>query len=538
MASPITLMCNDLLLYLSNFLAVRDIGALAATCKRFFPILNEQLYFVDVKSGRCHSLGWACLHGLQPILEKSLEVGASINRTFGPFKFNEDLLTTPWYDDIDGKTPLYIAVQNNHLQVVQCLLAKKADITLLCTYDHTLLEALCRQNPSCDSLHFLGILKALLCSGVDFNLPIRFINTDHPDYHPLLYMFRDSKDNLGAIRLLLEHGVVTLNDQSRPGDELWTKTLIEHIDVDRWFPPENEVLLPEEDLLPEKLDILLKFHPSILRTEGLRVLLYKILYNPHHRSKSLLEVLLRHGWDPNTKCIYELWGRLSTEIEYHVPVDVIIGSITLLWDVREFEEEGYAQDMLGMLLRAGADANLDNDIEDNDELGYRPPSPILRLVDHIYSCTLPTNIDHLYNSAILLLLRHGACPNTPCEVTGRTALHILCGDQYLYEDRIQLLLEYGADPNARDHNGRTPLQVLYCDGWPTTKGAKMIELLLQHGGDRSQVSSTSKGEGTVEGDYTMAVPEASMPFERSRRDAYWVTDGYYMPTVRKGYLSY
>lgn len=93
----ITICNNDLLFCISDFLAVQDIRALAATCGRLFSILNQQLYLVDVMSGRCDAVWWACLHNLQPILGMSLASGASPNQIV-PFarKYDNTFREIPW----------------------------------------------------------------------------------------------------------------------------------------------------------------------------------------------------------------------------------------------------------------------------------------------------------------------------------------------------------------------------------------------------------------------------------------------------------
>ncbi|RYP51639.1 hypothetical protein DL768_003037 [Monosporascus sp. mg162] len=171
----------------------------------------------------------------------------------------------------------------------------------------------------------IRILGLLLSSGADPN-----VRGDPESYFPLYMALAGAHGNSDCppevTGLLLEHGAVALIDEkSRPGDDAWADALSALI--------KENVDTKEADLkFAQKLDLVLRHHPKSLTDATWSGLLDYILGRPSRRSKALLKVALRYGCDPNAP---------------YRPAD-----------------SDDTDDMLQMLLEAGADPDLWADGED------------------------------------------------------------------------------------------------------------------------------------------------------------------------------
>jgi len=89
---------------------------------------------------------------------------------------------------------------------------------------------------------------------------------------------------------------------------------------------------------------------------------------------------------------------------------------------------------------------------------------------------------------VLVLLEHGANPNTPSRDQGFTPLHSAVAADAGAADRemIRALLVAGADPNLRSHEGGTPLHTAAFTG-----GLEIAELLLAYGADPNATDAQS-----------------------------------------------
>jgi ankyrin repeat protein len=158
-----------------------------------------------------------------------------------------------------------------------------------------------------------------------------------------------------------------------------------------------------------------------------------------------LEILLRHGADPNGVCTNR-WQRDRDDrpLNYAIASHRDISVLQLLIDHGASICDGYEPPVytalrrnhipaLEMLLKAGADPNGTND-----------NCPLIQAAE-TESCSSTAVIE--------LLLRYGADPSKPIDDGSSTVLHEIAATN----GNMRPIVAFGCDLNTRDENGRTPL---------------------------------------------------------------------------------
>ncbi|KAI0138428.1 hypothetical protein BJ166DRAFT_180486 [Pestalotiopsis sp. NC0098] len=113
---------NEMLFEVYSHLCVKDKASLARCCRDFYATLNPLLYR-QVRN--CEELvPWAAGNGQRGTLEKLFDAGMT---DFATLVFNSSRMRG------DKHTPLHIAAQGGHEQVIQLLLDHGADIDAPCT---------------------------------------------------------------------------------------------------------------------------------------------------------------------------------------------------------------------------------------------------------------------------------------------------------------------------------------------------------------------------------------------------------------------
>ncbi|KAI0539577.1 hypothetical protein GGR58DRAFT_524352 [Xylaria digitata] len=134
---------TELLLHIGSFiLSPSDLFHLLLTCRRFTSLCHAALYADNVRNWRSSCLSWACRTGRLETVRHALAAGASPNtlffedqrklrprssghprfKLFLPMAHVRDLLTIPL-----AATPLSLAAQRRHSDIVQLLLENGAD---------------------------------------------------------------------------------------------------------------------------------------------------------------------------------------------------------------------------------------------------------------------------------------------------------------------------------------------------------------------------------------------------------------------------
>lgn len=160
-------------------------------------------------------------------------------------------------------------------------------------------------------------------------------------------------------------------------------------------------------------------------------------------------LLLQHGANPR---IRDSGGTTSLMMAVfsHPYLELIQWLINQGCDIQAANSEGRTAlmeasasthvDIIRALLEQGADLHA------RDKYGR---TALLHALDPWSCCS---------SEMIRLLLKHGANPNDTDEINGQTALmRAVCGYSL---DIVQLLVEHGASSTAKDHQGKTALELL------------------------------------------------------------------------------
>lgn len=101
----------ELLIYISEYLTIPDLNALARTDKYFYELLNTRLYRRDAISNDSSALIWAATYDKKPTASRSISAGAKIQNF------------TDKDPRIKGCTPLALAAYHGSISVLKVLLA-------------------------------------------------------------------------------------------------------------------------------------------------------------------------------------------------------------------------------------------------------------------------------------------------------------------------------------------------------------------------------------------------------------------------------
>ncbi|CAJ2499745.1 Uu.00g025980.m01.CDS01 [Anthostomella pinea] len=411
---------KELLVAIAKFLPPVDVKNLASTCREYFPVVIDHLYRDDIDSGRYRSVYWACATGCLPTLKQAIAVGASVNQ------YIEDPLRTGY------TTPLLTAIDNCELEIMHFLLDKGADVNqpeqrVYCLAHfplHKVLEAMA-YGPKPDAQRdLINILKRLLTLGADAD-QAQLMKSEERCEETALTLAIDYPVPAEAFRLLSEdtHGIFRHK-------RAMVQVLVSELSDGNYGTSGIEAKA-------EKLRIMLKHCPpdpasSHFDTEWLDPCTALDL-----EGKLLLEVVLDAGYNANN---LDLEGRsLIQRIAKRMKSSTVDAEDIAL----------YGPEMIRMLLQAGA----------HPDLWCKEDDP-----EHNSALLLLSRINgKAADSAVLLLLQHGARPNI-CISTGTTPLHICCRYPEHIIQGIKHLIKHKADLNAKNSLGRTPLHNLCLGG--------------------------------------------------------------------------
>ncbi|KAI1263446.1 hypothetical protein F5Y18DRAFT_129017 [Xylariaceae sp. FL1019] len=140
MASPIhlTLFPTEILLHIGSFVSCpSDLLHLMLTCKRFAAIVLNLLYVDNIQNWNSSALFWACRTGCTAAVHHALNAGVSLDVVF----FEDQRLLDPdqnlWLPKSHiadlrrvplAATPLSLAAQHRHVDIVRLLLARGANV--------------------------------------------------------------------------------------------------------------------------------------------------------------------------------------------------------------------------------------------------------------------------------------------------------------------------------------------------------------------------------------------------------------------------
>lgn len=96
----------------------RDLNCFTQTSRRHYSLLNDYLYRGHIQRTECSALLWAAYHGREGTARTLLRLGANPN------------IQAIQLARFAGQTPLAIAVQNGHENMVRLLIATKADLSI------------------------------------------------------------------------------------------------------------------------------------------------------------------------------------------------------------------------------------------------------------------------------------------------------------------------------------------------------------------------------------------------------------------------
>ena len=271
-----------------------------------------------------------------------------------------------------------------------------------------------------------SLVKTLIEHGADLNGSTKM--------NPALQVIM--KNNPEALEILLTHGANPSIFIKQQGKNLFLAAIRSHSDVFDIFikhgikpnPKDFNHLIKEavENNNPDAAEFFVKngFDP------GSHQYIDSILMRTTiKKSNDVLEVLLKHGADPNAR---------SERYSYHAPIHIAARKNNI--------------QVVDLLLKYGADPNI---------LTQNGSTPLLK--------ALKAKNPQLTKK----LLDHGADPNIS-DKAHETPLHRASGR--LDNGSLKLLLQYGANPNAKTKAGETPLmRATYADNH------EAVDILISEG---------------------------------------------------------
>ncbi|KAK8081012.1 ankyrin repeats (3 copies) domain-containing protein [Apiospora hydei] len=121
---------TELLLEIGAYIdGLSDLLHFGLTCRGLSSFFLDELYSRDVRDGHCWALQWACRTGNLALAKRSLDAGAPVDHQFfdrsmanwAPWPFSDKRMRAACL----AGTPLSVAVQHRHLELVRFLLEEK-----------------------------------------------------------------------------------------------------------------------------------------------------------------------------------------------------------------------------------------------------------------------------------------------------------------------------------------------------------------------------------------------------------------------------
>ncbi|CAB0031723.1 unnamed protein product [Trichogramma brassicae] len=326
--------------------------------------------------------------------------------------------------DIDGNTPLHVAIHKNHVNLIGFLLRKGADPNSPNKNGETPLHRICEAN--IDDLTVEMIFK--ICDEKHHLMQVDA--QDKRGKRPLHVAIKNG--NIKLVEILMGRGAdpnSATNIGLTPLHYNCKRDVDEDVTMKRFFEIGNNVNKPVQ------VDPRDKFS-----------------YTPLHWAmkrghKSMVELLLRKGADPH-----------STNDKGETPLHIVCAK-----DGDDFESVNKFFDVNDELARPVR-------VDARDKSGRTP----------LYRAVLKG-----HKRVTISLLRRGANPNLADE-KGLTPLHVICEDHYDDCDLLELLFKISKEVDrpvqvdVRDDEGRTPLQRAVASLLPG-----VFDVLMNHGADLS-----------------------------------------------------